>query len=256
MKKKSGNTPSKAERPAKGSKNKASAKPSLLLRIARLLVATVVGIAIVLLAYLLILRFAGPPGTPLMVIRGLEGESVRRNPVSLNAISPHLVRAVIAAEDSRFCEHDGFDFEAIQKALEEARDGGRRRGASTLSQQVAKNVFLWPGGGWIRKGAEAGFTLGIETTWTKRRIMEVYLNIAEWGDGLFGAEAASRVRFGKSAKDLTAREAALLAAVLPSPNRWRAVNPGPYVSRRAATIEKRMAIVRNEGLADCVLVQP
>jgi monofunctional glycosyltransferase len=198
-------------------------------------------------------RFVGPPGTWIMLDRSLDGATVRSEWARLEDISPHLVRAVIAAEDSRFCLHDGLDFDAIQGAAEHNRKNGKRRGGSTISQQTAKNLFLWNGGGYVRKGLEAWFTLVSETIWGKRRTMELYLNVAEWGDGLFGAEAAAQGRFKKSARDLTKQEAALLAAVLPSPNKWRAVNPGPYVRGRAATIRKRMDIVRRDGLDQCVL---
>ncbi|HBS31805.1 MAG TPA: monofunctional biosynthetic peptidoglycan transglycosylase [Parvularcula sp.] len=198
-------------------------------------------------------RFAAPPGTWIMVGASLGGQTVKHEWAPLEAINPHLVRAVIAAEDSRYCQHAGIDMEAVKEAAEHNRKSGKRRGGSTISQQTAKNVFLWNGGGYVRKGLEAWFTLVSETIWGKRRTMELYLNVAEWGDGLFGAEAAAQGRFGKSAKDLTKQEAALLAAVLPSPNKWRAVNPGPYVRGRAATIRKRMDIVRREGLDRCVL---
>lgn len=198
-------------------------------------------------------RFVSPPATVVMFERKAEGANVRKDWAPLAEISPHLVRAVIAAEDARFCLHKGLDFKAIEKAVDENKRRARRRGASTISQQTAKNLFLWNGGGWARKGAEAWFTLVIETLWTKRRVMEMYLNMAEWGDGLFGAEAAAQARFGKSAKDLTKQEAALLAAVLPSPNKWRVNPPGPYVSRRAATLRGRMEQVRRDGLDACVL---
>jgi monofunctional biosynthetic peptidoglycan transglycosylase len=198
-------------------------------------------------------RFAPPPGTWIMLDRSLNGQTVQNDWVPLEDINPHLVRAVIAAEDSRYCQHPGIDVEALKDAAEHNKKNGKRHGGSTISQQTAKNVFLWNGGGYVRKGLEAWFTLVSETIWGKRRTMELYLNVAEWGDGLFGAEAAAQGRFGKSAKDLTKQEAALLAAVLPSPNKWRAVNPGPYVRGRAATIRKRMDVVRREGLDACVL---
>ncbi len=198
-------------------------------------------------------RFAAPPGTVVMLERRLEGEKINHSWTPLEEISPNLVLAVIAAEDSRFCRHQGIDLEAIEEAAYENKNGKRRRGASTISQQTAKNAFLWNGGGWARKAAEAWFTLVMETVWPKRRIIEVYLNIAEWGDGLFGAEAAARARFGKSAKDLSKSEAALLAAVLPSPNKWRVSPAGPYVRGRAAMLRKRMDRVRFDGLASCVL---
>jgi monofunctional biosynthetic peptidoglycan transglycosylase len=198
-------------------------------------------------------RVAPPPGTLTMLERRLAGETVRHEWASLEEISPLLVRAVIAAEDSRYCSHAGLDMEAIRRAAENNKNGGKRRGGSTISQQTAKNVFLWNGGGYVRKGLEAWFTLVSETIWGKRRTMELYLNVAEWGDGYFGAEAAAQGRFGKAARDLSKQEAALLAAVLPSPNKWRAVNPGPYVRGRAAIIRKRMEIVRRDGLDGCVL---
>ncbi|MEQ1708305.1 MAG: monofunctional biosynthetic peptidoglycan transglycosylase [Terricaulis sp.] len=197
--------------------------------------------------------FIDPPSTATMLERAAAGETIRHYAVPINRVSPHLVRAVIAAEDANFCSHDGFDVEAIQDAMESNARGRRRRGASTISQQTAKNLFLWQGGSWLRKGFETYFTALVEFMWPKRRIMEAYLNVAEWGDGNFGAEAAARARFNVSAADLTPLQAARLAAVLPSPNRWRADNPGPYVRRRAATIVERARVVRNERTAACVL---
>jgi monofunctional glycosyltransferase len=198
--------------------------------------------------------FVSPPATMLMMQRAAEGQSIRYHPVAINRMSPHIVRSVIAAEDANFCTHDGFDVEAIRAAIESNAQGGRMRGASTISQQVAKNVFLWPERSWLRKGFETYFTALIEFMWPKRRIMEVYLNVAEWGDGNFGVEAAARARFGVSAADLTPLQAARLAAVLPSPNRWRADSPGPYVRRRSATIVQRARVVQNEGAAACALM--
>lgn len=198
-------------------------------------------------------RFAAPPGTILMLERKLSGDVIIHPWVSLDEISPHLVTAVIAAEDTRFCVHNGIDFEAIDDALDEAENGERLRGASTISQQTAKNAFLWSGRSWLRKAGEAWMTVVIETLWPKRRIMEVYLNIAEWGDGYFGAEAAAQKRFGKSARNLTHHEAALLAAVLPNPHKWRVDPPGPYVRGRAATLRGRMGQVKRDGLDGCAL---
>lgn len=197
--------------------------------------------------------FVDPPATVLMMQRAAEGESISYHPTRINRMSPHIVRSVIAAEDANFCTHDGFDIEAIQDAMQSNARGGRVRGASTISQQVAKNVFLWPERSWLRKGFETYFTALIEFMWPKRRIMEVYLNVAEWGDGNFGVEAAARARFGVAAADLTPLQAARLAAVLPSPNRWRADSPGPYVRRRSASIVERARVVRNEHMAACVL---
>ena len=203
--------------------------------------------------YTLALKWAPVPGTILMGQRIVEGENFRRVIVPLEEISPNLVYAVIAAEDARFCEHDGIDFEAVGQALEERRRGRSQRGASTITQQTAKNTFFWNGGGFVRKGGEAWFALFIDGIWGKRRVMEQYLNTIEWGDGIFGAEAAARVRFGKHASELTEREAALLAAVLPNPHEWRLDPPGNYVSGRAGTLQSRLRVVANEGLASCVL---
>lgn len=224
----------------------------------RLLIAFVALTVVLPVSLVLVFRFVDPLFTWTMVQRAIEGDKVTRAAVSINAISPNLVRAVIAAEDNRFCSHDGFDFEAIQDAMAyneraESRGSGRRRGASTISQQTAKNIFLWQQRSWFRKGLETYFTVLIEVFWPKRRIMEAYLNAAEWGDGAFGAEAAARVHFNKSAKDLTRREAARLAAVLPNPRNWNASEPGPYVRGRARSLQGRAASVRAEALDACVL---
>jgi len=199
-------------------------------------------------------RVVDPPGTLLMMQRAAEGETIRHRPVPISRMSPHIVRAVIAAEDSRFCTHDGFDVEAIEDAMRSNARGGRVRGASTVSQQTAKNLFLWPERSWLRKGLETYFTALIEFMWPKRRIMEAYLNAAEWGDGIFGVEAAAQARFGVSAEELTPLQAARLAAVLPSPNRYRADSPGPFVRRQSARVVERARVVRNERTAACVLL--
>ena len=202
-----------------------------------------------------VLLFAVVPPTPtiLMLQQAAKGQGLDYRWRVLNDISPHLVNAAIAAEDARFCSHHGFDMEAIEKALDHNAEGGRIRGGSTISQQTAKNVFLWPSRDWIRKGLEAGYTVMIETVWSKRRIMEVYLNVVEWAPGVYGAQAASRHWFGKDADELTAREAARLAAILPSPRRYKAASPGPYVRRRAGRIQAAMGTVRGDGLNACVL---
>ncbi len=202
-------------------------------------------------------RFVPPLFTILMVKQAVAGHGMDYRWRSLDHISPRLVEAVIAAEDARFCQHHGFDVEAIQKAMEaneraEQRGSDKRRGASTISQQTAKNVFLWPSRDWVRKGLEVGYTGLIEAVWGKRRIMEMYLNVAEWAPGVYGAEAASHHWFNKSAENLTAREAARLAAILPSPRRYRAADPGPYVRRRASRIQAAMGTVRQQGLDACV----
>ena len=202
-------------------------------------------------------RFVPPLFTILMVKQAVAGHGMDYRWRSLDRISPRLVEAVIAAEDARFCQHHGFDVEAIQKAMEaneraEQRGSDKRRGASTISQQTAKNVFLWPSRDWVRKGLEVGYTGLIEGIWGKRRIMEMYLNVAEWAPGVYGAEAASQHWFHKSAQNLTAREAARLAAILPSPRRYKAAAPGPYVRRRASRIQAAMGTVREAGLDRCV----
>ncbi len=170
--------------------------------------------------------------------------------VPWDRISPYAAVAVIAAEDQKFLAHRGFDLQAIGQAMQEAERGGRLRGASTISQQVAKNLFLWSGQSWVRKGLEAWFTVWIEFLWPKRRILEVYLNSAQFGRGTWGVQAASRRFFGKDAAKLTRHEAALLAAVLPSPTRYRVVNPGPYVRERQQWILAQMNGLGGRALLD------
>jgi monofunctional biosynthetic peptidoglycan transglycosylase len=188
-----------------------------------------------------IFAFVPLPITPLMVIRFSDGMGLDKDWVALEKISPNLGRSVLAAEDATFCEHFGFEPDALRKAWRSYQRGGRLRGGSTISMQTAKNVFLWPDRNLVRKALEAWLTVYIEVLWTKRRTMEVYLNIVEWAPGVYGAEAAAQHHFKKSAASLNAHEAALLAAVLPSPRRWSASKPGPYVRTRAQTIEYRAA---------------
>ena len=195
--------------------------------------------------------WTGPPPTFNMAQKAMSGVEVRKTWVPLKDVSANLVRAVISSEDTRFCEHHGFDVVELQKAMDEADAGGRVRGASTISQQTAKNVFLFNGGGIVRKGFEAWFTFLIEKMWTKARIMEVYMNVAEWGDGYYGAEAAAHARFNVTAKQLTPKQAALLAAVLPSPNRWKIT--GNYAQQRAGKIQTVMGVVSRDGLDACVV---
>jgi len=198
-------------------------------------------------------RFAPPPVTFLMVQRAFEGRGFERRWVPIEKISPSLVRAVIAAEDARFCEHHGFDVEAIEKAMKANAAGKKLRGGSTISQQTAKNVFLWPGRDWVRKGLEAWFTVLIEVGWGKERIMEVYLNSIEWGPGVYGAEAAAQRNFKIPASKLNAAQSARLAAIVPKPLSWKAAKPGPYMKRRAGSINRNAKAVRREGLTSCVL---
>jgi monofunctional biosynthetic peptidoglycan transglycosylase len=219
---------------------------SRLLRV----IVSMAGAAAVLLASsvlaTLLLRWVPPISSAMMVERQLAAlfRGQKYYPTyewaRWDRISPAAPLAVIAAEDQRFADHNGFDLESLQKALDDHERGRRLRGASTISQQVAKNLFLWSGRSFVRKGLEAYFTVLIETLWPKRRILEVYLNIAEMGDGVWGVQAASRRYFGKPASGLTAREAALLAAVLPNPRRLRANRPSAYVEERRAWILRQM----------------
>jgi monofunctional biosynthetic peptidoglycan transglycosylase len=193
-----------------------------------------------------------PPVTPLMVQRYFESkkEGDKKKIVldwkSLNEISPAMPLAAITAEDQKFNEHYGFDFEAIKKAFKynERKKGNRLKGASTISQQTAKNVFLFPDRSWIRKGLEVYFTLLIELFWSKHRIMEVYLNVIETGDGIYGVEAAARKYFRKPAKDLSIHEAALIAAVLPNPRVWSPAKPSPYILKKKKWIVRKMAFAK------------
>jgi len=195
----------------------------------------------------LLFRWVPPPGTALMVERKIEswtdGEPIdlQRSWRPWEQISDELKVAVMAGEDQKFPEHWGFDFDAIQAAFEHNERGGSIRGASTLSQQVSKNLFLWSGRSYLRKGLEAWFTTLIELTWPKQRILEVYLNSVEWDDGVFGAEAAARHHFGVSAASLSRQQASLLAAVLPNPREWSASHPSTYVARRAGWIRQQMS---------------
>jgi monofunctional glycosyltransferase len=205
------------------------------------------------LFFVLLYRFVNPPVTPLMLIRNVQQISngdklkLRKEWRSLGRISPNLQLAVVASEDNRFLEHHGFDLEAINKALDynEKKQGKKVRGASTISQQTAKNVFLWPNRSWIRKGLEGYFTFLIELVWNKKRIMEVYLNVIETGDGIYGAEAASAIYFHKPASDLSREQAALLAAILPNPRKWNPSRPSSYLLGREQWILWNM---RNIGV--------
>jgi len=199
-------------------------------------------------------RFIPVPITILMIERAAQGHGLDHRWVPLSAISPAMTRAVVASEDANFCSHHGFDLHAIQKAVahNDARPN-RIRGGSTVSQQTAKNVFLWPDRSWVRKGLEAWFTVLIELIWGKQRIMEVYLNSVELGPGVYGVEAASQRYFHHSARTLNPAEASRLAAVLPNPLKWSAADPGAYVRKRTGKIDARSGTVSRGGLADCVL---
>jgi monofunctional glycosyltransferase len=218
----------------------------------KLFVWGVIIVVVIPVALVLVYRFVPPPGTILMVQRAAAGKGWDYRWRPLSKISPAMVQAVVAAEDSHFCEHNGFDFEAIEKAMKNNAKGRRIRGGSTISQQTAKNVFLWPQRDWIRKGLETYFTGLIEVFWGKSRIMEVYLNVAEMGPGVYGAEAAAKKYFRTDAAHLTRQQASRLAAILPNPIKYKAVAPGPYVQRRSRRIGGAMGTVRQDGLAGCV----
>lgn len=204
---------------------------------------------IITVSWVIIYRFVPPPVTFLMSKRLYEQFrddrplKLKKNWKPLSEISSYLPSAVIAAEDQLFLEHNGFDWDAIRRAYKQNQNGGRIRGGSTITQQVAKNVFLWPGRSYVRKGFEAYFTVLIEVFWGKKRIMEVYLNVAEMGIGVYGAEAASWYYFDKPASELTRYQAALIATILPNPTEYPVRNPGPYVSRRARQVMRYMRAV-------------
>jgi monofunctional biosynthetic peptidoglycan transglycosylase len=199
----------------------------------------------------LVIAFKWLP-VPVTATMMMDENGITKDWESLDNIDRNLVSAVIAAEDSRFCEHVGFDTEAIEQAMKENAQGGRIRGGSSISQQTAKNVFLWQGGGFFRKGLEAWFTFLIEAVWGKRRIMEVYLNVAETGIGTYGAEAGAQRYYGKSAARLSPDEASRMAVALPSPKKRSVKNPGGWLARHGNSIERRIGIVRRDGLDACV----
>jgi monofunctional biosynthetic peptidoglycan transglycosylase len=223
-------------------------------RLWRALVLAVLAWAAITVASVIAMRWIDPPTTAFMVrdraialFSAEKGYEFRHEWRDWDQISRYAALAIVAAEDQRFLQHNGFDFKQIDKALADRERGRRVRGASTISQQVAKNLFLWPGQSWFRKGLEAGITVLIELAWPKQRILEVHLNVAEFGRGTWGIQAASRRYFRKDASRLTRAEAALLAAVLPSPRRFRADAPSAYVRKRQAWIERQMVALGGKG---------
>lgn len=193
------------------------------------------------LVYIIVLKWINPPFTVTQLVSLVSGHGLKRDYVSNNSISYHAKLAVIASEDQLFADHSGFDWKSIQKAMKyNERKPGRVRGASTISQQVAKNVFLWQGRSWIRKGLETYFTFMIELIWGKKRILQMYLNVSEMGPGIFGIERAANIYFNKSAKNLSRQEAALIAACLPSPKRYRVKPASNYVAARSRKIMQQM----------------
>ena len=208
--------------------------------------------------FVVLYRFVPVPLTPLMIIRCAQqvsrGEQIRlkHHWVPLEEMSKYLPVAVMASEDQRFLQHHGFDVVEIQNAIEERQSGKRLRGGSTISQQTAKNVFLWPKSSWVRKGFEAYFTVLIELCWSKERIMEVYLNSIEMGDGIYGAEAVAQQHFSRPAKKLSRANCALIAATLPNPLKFSSKNPSKYMLRRQTVIMKQM---RHIDLLECHKLQ-
>lgn len=209
-------------------------------RLGRLLAVTAAAIVVLVAAVVLLFRWVPPPSSAFMINMRLSGTTVDYRWVPMKRISPQAALAVVASEDQRFFDHWGIDVAAITDAIEDNRTRKRPRGASTISQQVVKNLFLWPGASYVRKGIEAGATLLVEALWPKSRILEVYLNIAEMGPGIFGVEAAAQRFYGKPAARLNRREAAMLAAVLPNPTAMSAARPSNYVIRRTWQIMDQM----------------
>lgn len=214
----------------------------------KIVVYFITGFFLFTILLVVLFKFINPPITPLMatrVVEGLlEGKAVRLEKEwrSYDQISPNLFRAVVSGEDARFMRHDGIDWKAVDaaKRYNEMKRGKKLRGASTITMQTAKNTFLWHGRNYVRKGLEVYFTYLIEAIWGKKRIIEVYANVVEFGDGIYGAESASQAFFKKSADKLSRREAALLAAVLPNPRRWSPARPTSYIEKRVSFIQGRM----------------
>ena len=214
----------------------------MIKKIFKFILKLISGLILFSIFMVLLYKWLPVPFTPLMAIRYFENpeEEIRHSWVPRQDISRHLQLSVIASEDQNFVKHNGFDFEAIEKAIEDNQKGKRVRGASTISQQTAKNVFLWPGRNWFRKGLEVYFTFLIETFWSKERILEVYLNSIEMGKGIYGAEAATQHWFNKSAANLSIYEAAAIAAVLPNPREYRANPASNYINQRKNWIVRQM----------------
>jgi len=224
----------------------------MIRRLLLLFVKLSIGFVLVSLLWVVAYRFIAPPITFTMIGDAIGGHSIKKSWLPLSKIDLNTARAAIAGEDSRFCQHNGFDLQAIEKAYARNAKGGRIRGGSTISQQTAKNAFLIQGGGYVRKALEAYFTVLIETIWGKARIMEVYLNIAETGIGTYGVDAASQRYFGHGATRLTPTEAGRIAAVLPLPKKRAAIAPSGFTKRHGNAIKRRVGVVRNDGLDNCL----
>ena len=234
-------------KPQAARKAKAAVRVTLHDRVRRLFWRSIAIVFLVLVAVVLLGRVVNPPTTAYMLGESYRLDGVDHEWVPLELVAPVMARSVVAAEDANFCEHWGFDVRAIRLAIAE----GSNRGASTLSQQTVKNVYLWHGRTYVRKALEAGITPLVEAIWPKRRILEVYLNVAEFDEGVFGVEAASRHYFGIGPEALSARQAAQLAAVLPSPKTRSASRPTAFLKRRAAQIRTGAATIKADGRAEC-----
>ena len=221
-------------------------------RLLRFVLKAILGLVVLSALWVLLYRFIDPPFTIPMIRDALAGQHIERTGVTLDRISPAMPRAVIGAEDSTFCSHNGFDFSAMAVAAARNATSDRVRGGSTISQQTAKNAFLWPGRSYLRKGLEAYFTVLIEALWGKRRIMEVYLNIAELGPGIYGVEAAAQNYFGVSAARLSPSQASRIAAILPQPIKRDAAALHGAVKRHARAIERRIGVVRRDAIDGCL----
>ncbi len=228
-------------------------RPTLARRLSRWLTRAVLIFVASSVIWVGLYRFLPPPITTTMIVNAFDGRGINKDWMSIDDMSPNMARAAIAAEDGNFCTHNGFDFKAIQKAMESNFRGVRKiRGGSTISQQTAKNAFLWQNGGYFRKALEAWFTVLIETLWTKKRIMEVYLNIAETGIGTYGANAGAIRYFGHDASRLTRAEAARIAAVLPLPKKREAISPTGFTRRYGNMISRRIGQVSRYGFDSCL----
>ncbi len=231
---------------AQKKRSNSKSKQSLTKKISSIVSRIFLWFLLVSVLWVLAYRFINPPITLLMVLRNIErktdGKSfkLQKDWVNFEDMSDNMKRAAVSAEDQLFLKHIGFDVKAIEKAFATNKKGKKIKGGSTISQQTAKNVFLWPGRSWIRKGFEAYFTLLIEMLWSKERILEVYLNVIEMGDGIYGAEAAAQAYFGKSCAKLTRSQAALIAACFPNPRRWTPKSPTTYIKHRQYLILKNM----------------
>ena len=233
-------------------KRRRTSSRSLSRRILGWIVKLVVAFFVISILWVLAYRFIPPPITATMIGDVFAGRGLHKDWMPISEIDRDMVRAAIAAEDSKFCSHHGFDFEAIEDAMKRNASGGRIRGGSTISQQTAKTTFLWNGGGYARKGVEAWFTFLIEHLWGKRRIMEVYLNNAETGIGTYGVNAGSQRYYGHDASAMSATEAARIAAILPLPKKRGAIAPKGFTRRYGNTIAARIGVVGRDGLDACI----